>query len=183
VSFPPPIFLLRAYGPALAWGSSLSRTVLVEKAAVQQDSSQAQARESELARIVMPQGLWDDLMNHGTNAMMAIGKEILESQLKRGLSPTELEKLKSASRRTVTEVLPKNLVERAAISIYVKDFSTAELDAMIAFFNTPLGKKLQELMPELTREGDRLGHEMFVSHEKELMDRFEQEISQEFSRP
>jgi hypothetical protein len=160
------------------------QTVLAEKAAGGAgDPNQAQARESELARIVMPQGLWDDLMNHGTNAMIAIGKEILESQLKRGLSSAELEKLKSASRRTVTEILPKKLVEHAAVSIYVKHFSTAELDAIIAFYNTPLGKKLQELMPELAREGDQLGQETFVSHEKELMDRFQQEISKEFGRP
>jgi hypothetical protein len=45
------------------------------------------------------------------------------------------------------------------VPLYAKYFSEAEIDAMIAFYETPLGQKLVEVTPGIMREAYTLGQQ------------------------
>lgn len=43
--------------------------------------------------------------------------------------------------------------------IYIEEFTEAEIDQILAFYNTPVGKKMRDITPELTRKGMEIGQQ------------------------
>ncbi|SDL09783.1 hypothetical protein SAMN04488034_102277 [Salinimicrobium catena] len=43
--------------------------------------------------------------------------------------------------------------------IYTEKFTEEELDQILAFYNTPVGKKMRDITPELTKRGMEIGQE------------------------
>ncbi|SOC80386.1 hypothetical protein SAMN06296241_1935 [Salinimicrobium sediminis] len=43
--------------------------------------------------------------------------------------------------------------------IYTEEFTEAEIDQILAFYNTPVGQKMREITPELTRKGMEIGQQ------------------------
>ncbi|MDX1753918.1 MAG: DUF2059 domain-containing protein [Salinimicrobium sediminis] len=43
--------------------------------------------------------------------------------------------------------------------IYTEEFTEAEIDEILAFYNTPVGQKMREITPELTRKGMEIGQQ------------------------
>lgn len=56
----------------------------------------------------------------------------------------------SAAERALVGVEPE--AARAAADAYARAFTTAELRQLIAFYTTPLGRKLRERLPAITQE-------------------------------
>jgi len=50
----------------------------------------------------------------------------------------------------------KGLYKKMA-AIYTENFTEAELDKILAFYATPVGEKMVELTPEITRKGMEIG--------------------------
>ncbi|MFV8224437.1 DUF2059 domain-containing protein [Christiangramia aquimixticola] len=50
----------------------------------------------------------------------------------------------------------KGLYKKMAV-IYTESFTEAELDKILAFYATPVGEKMVELTPEITRKGMEIG--------------------------
>ena len=55
--------------------------------------------------------------------------------------------------------------------LYAEKFSAEEMDEIIKFYLTPLGKKLLKLNPELMQKGAMLGMEEAQKKQGMLMDR------------
>ena len=43
--------------------------------------------------------------------------------------------------------------------IYTEEFTEAEIDEILAFYHTPVGKKMRDITPELTRKGMEVGQQ------------------------
>lgn len=43
--------------------------------------------------------------------------------------------------------------------VYIDEFTEAEIDEILAFYNTPVGKKMRDVTPELTRKGMEIGQQ------------------------
>ena len=43
--------------------------------------------------------------------------------------------------------------------VYTEEFTEAEIDKILAFYNTPVGEKMREVTPELTRKGMQIGQQ------------------------
>lgn len=43
--------------------------------------------------------------------------------------------------------------------VYTEEFTEAEIDEILAFYHTPVGKKMREITPELTRKGMEIGQQ------------------------
>ncbi len=54
------------------------------------------------------------------------------------------------------ELRPADLIERV-VPVYARYFTAAELDAMIAFYQSPTGRKLAEVEPQIAKECMRIG--------------------------
>ena len=52
----------------------------------------------------------------------------------------------------------ESLYEQMA-KIYTEEFTEAEIDKILAFYHTPVGEKMREITPELTRKGMEVGQQ------------------------
>ncbi len=43
--------------------------------------------------------------------------------------------------------------------VYIEEFTEAEIDQILAFYYTPVGEKMREVTPELTRRGMEIGQQ------------------------
>lgn len=43
--------------------------------------------------------------------------------------------------------------------VYTEEFTEAEIDKILAFYHTPVGEKMREITPELTRKGMEIGQQ------------------------
>jgi uncharacterized protein len=43
--------------------------------------------------------------------------------------------------------------------VYIEEFTEAEIDEILKFYNTPVGEKMREVTPELTRKGMDIGQQ------------------------
>ncbi len=61
------------------------------------------------------------------------------------------------------------------VRLYADTFSRAELEELARFYQTPVGKKTIEKLPELTVQGARLGQQKVQAHIGELKDMINKE--------
>ncbi len=61
------------------------------------------------------------------------------------------------------------------VQMYTESFTADELDQLIAFYQTPLGRKTLEKLPELMRRGGELGRARVQAHLPELQTMIEAE--------
>jgi hypothetical protein len=59
--------------------------------------------------------------------------------------------------------------EGKVVAMYAGAFSEAEIRDLIAFYQTPTGKKMIQLGPQLTQQGAQLGAQVARENEDELM--------------
>ncbi|UTF58843.1 DUF2059 domain-containing protein [Gilvimarinus sp. DA14] len=59
------------------------------------------------------------------------------------------------------------------VVIYKKYFTDAEIEKLIEFYSSPVGKKAIEVMPQLFQEGSQVGMRIAQEHQAELMQMLE----------
>lgn len=69
----------------------------------------------------------------------------------------------------------------ALAKVYSEYFSIDELQALIAFYQTPVGKKLVNTRTELTRKTQKVGDELVKENEKEFIELIARHVNK-FSR-
>lgn len=63
--------------------------------------------------------------------------------------------------------------------IYSAKFSLAEINELIAFYKTPIGKKMAKLVPELSAEGAALGQQRVQSNLHVLRQMIQEEVAKQ----
>ena len=76
--------------------------------------------------------------------------ELLYRQSRADMSPKALKILEGEAAKLLEEIYPQ--VHEAAAAVISKNFSPDEIKAMIAFYQSPAGRKLVAIQPALTRE-------------------------------
>ncbi len=61
------------------------------------------------------------------------------------------------------------------IKMYTAAFTENELNEIAKFYNTPVGQKTLEKLPQLTMAGMQIGTKILKAHEKELVDQIKAE--------
>lgn len=59
--------------------------------------------------------------------------------------------------------------------IYIKYFTKEDLDKIIEFYNTPIGKKLAEKTPAITQESMKVGQKWGMKLSQRLLDRIKEQ--------
>lgn len=98
---------------------------------------------------------------------MAIGKQL--SQVVTAQMATILRRARPDIPQSVLDTLPAEVnavideniddFREAVVPLYNKHFTAAEIRDLIAFYNTPLGRKTVEVLPLLTAESVQLGQQ------------------------
>src|SRR5262245_49282971 len=80
--------------------------------------SKAELVTRDLVNLLVNDAMIGAITQQATDIAYTMGKQGLQSQLKRDLNVTEEEKLKSAIQRTMAEIFPKRLWQDALVPVY-----------------------------------------------------------------
>ena len=102
------------------------------------------------------------------------------SRQQQDLDPGIVEVLKDEVAQIMhDEFIANRFVNEMSYPIYHKYFTTAELKEMVAFYRTPTGSKMANLLPQLAQEGmlagQQHGQSLVPVIQKRLSARFEKE--------
>jgi hypothetical protein len=119
--------------------------------APQTEATRAETIARSLARLNADRAFYDVIIEYAETLLLPAMRTGVESALKRQLSSSDLEKLKSVIRRTALDVFPVKPFEDALTPVYTEHFTATELESLIAFYGTSLGQKLFLVTPLLTQ--------------------------------
>jgi len=135
-----------------------------EKTPTENSTKAALVASKELIQVM---GLKEQ-MSTGFDAMMPM----IQGQADQlNLSPEQQEKLIGIYKTWFTEDLDHDRMEKSIIRIYAQTFNEKELKELIAFYKTPLGKKVLEKTPELMETSALMGMDEATKNQGKLMER------------
>ena len=80
--------------------------------------------------------------------------------LSQALPPDRLAKLMTSFSQKLAATAPTSAVTDAAVPIYAKAFSMEDIQALIQFYESPLGKRVVKTLPQVAQESEQLGVQM-----------------------
>jgi hypothetical protein len=67
-----------------------------------------------------------------------------------------------------TKSMSYKVMEPQLADVYAKNYTKAEMQDLLTFYNTPTGKKSLEVAPKIASESVALGEQVMISHKAEL---------------
>lgn len=108
---------------------------------------------NELVRLITPRSMYDDMMRKMVDGMIPA----MSMQTGQAISDEKKTKLLLA----VNEAIPYDEMIQWNAQVYAELFTVDELDGLLRFYRTPIGKKLAKMQPELMgRVGQKMGQVM-----------------------
>lgn len=92
----------------------------------------------------------------GDNIAAAIKNQVRQV-MSRALQPDKLSQFMDAFSQKLSASAPSTEVTDAVVPIYARHFSTEEIQGLIQFYESPLGKKVVSAMPQVTQESETAG--------------------------
>jgi hypothetical protein len=122
-------------------------------------SRTAEESAAELARLSVELGSLDDALDRAAD--WAWGATVDAITLELGREPTEEERTRGRDilRGVIAEFVTPELWKESVARVYAEHFTAGELNEMIRFYDSPVGRKVLSLESELTDEVDGLFEE------------------------
>jgi uncharacterized protein len=80
--------------------------------------------------------------------------------LSQAMPPDRLAKLMDGFSQKMVTAAPASAITDAVIPIYARSFSTEDLQALIQFYESPIGQRVVKALPQVTRDSEELGVQM-----------------------
>lgn len=120
-----------------------------------------------------------------TRAMMATierqtrttSMEALKARYPR-ITPEQLERVNKISEESMRD-FPVDAMLDDMIPIYQKHLTGTDVDAMIAFYSSPTGKKLMQQLPQITQEAMQASNARVQKHIDAVLQRVEEMMKEE----
>ena len=94
-----------------------------------------------------------------------------------GATQAQLDKLNSVT-ETVFKDFPVDEIIDAIVPIYQKHLTKSDLEAVIAFYSSPVGQRLLKEQPAMMAEGMQAGQDVMVRRLPELEERLKTKVAQ-----
>lgn len=94
----------------------------------------------------------EDLNQYVTNQVHEV--------LGQALPPERLLKLMDTFKQKLATAMPPNRIIDAAVPIYAEAFSMEDIQALIQFYESPLGQRVVKALPRVAQESQRVGMQM-----------------------
>lgn len=88
------------------------------------------------------------------------------------------EKFKQVMKTFMGKYYTYELLKSKFAKLYADEFSESELKDLIAFYSSPIGKKLAEKLPSLSLKGMEIGMNTVKEHQEELQEMMKNAFSQ-----
>jgi len=92
----------------------------------------------------------------GENIAAAITNQVRQV-MSRAIKPDQLTQFMDAFSQKLTASAPSTAVTDAVVPIYASHFSTEDIQGLIKFYESPLGRKVVSSMPQVTQESETAG--------------------------
>lgn len=89
----------------------------------------------------------------------------------------ELKPYQGVIQKWAREIFASEEAKNAFATAYAETFSEAELRELIAFYRTPLGRRLAENQTALVLRGAEIGRRLADAHQAELMQRLQEAMA------
>lgn len=161
-------------------------TALTLQPAVSQESSDLKNRHElavrELIHLSINSQSLEEIYVQAASQASSAFQESIEPTLARPLTSDEKQRLYIFWYKKMKEMMPYEALEKMLIPIYMRTFTLDEVVGINEFYHTPLGARLLQLLPTLTRELGNAGEQLtskFTS-KKEWMNSTLKELRTEF---
>lgn len=101
-----------------------------------------------------------DMQGSGLIAARQAVKPMMERFKAQGLPPEALAEISEATELFFTKTFSDPELKKAMVKLYEQKFSPEELEEMLRFYETPVGRKALLAMPELMSEAAKIGQQM-----------------------
>jgi hypothetical protein len=132
---------------------------LVCAVAAAPDSHREAARE--LYRMMSPRETF-------ISGFSTVFKAQLEQMAKMGIEDSKIKRIEKASVAFAEKIADDPELEKRMVSIYVEAFSEQEIQELIRFYRTPIGRKALRKLPELFQKGAQVGQELALKHQPQF---------------
>jgi uncharacterized protein len=128
-------------------------------------------------------------MTHGLDIGMRIGKMFSDSiiasikRLHPDVSDIAIRDIEQASSDIVDRPSTRAKLVDAIVKLYAKYYTVTDIQGMIRFYGTPLGKKIIRIRPRLSQEAFQAGEDVFKPLRGELVDRIQQYLRRDHIDP
>ncbi len=110
------------------------------------------------------------LFNASMDAMMPV---IDQQAQQLGLNSTEKAELTQIYKDWLEQDLDQDYIFRQLGNIYAEAYTDAEMDALIQFYQSPVGQKSLRIMPEIMAKSSQLGMQEAQSKQQQLLNRLQ----------
>jgi len=95
----------------------------------------------------------------GDNISLYVTNQVRQV-LSQALPPDRLAKLMEGFSQKLAATAPTSAITDAAVPIYAKSFSMEDIQELIQFYESPLGKRVVKTLPQVAQESEQLGVQM-----------------------
>jgi uncharacterized protein len=95
----------------------------------------------------------------GENITQYVVNQVRQA-LSQALPPDRLAKFMEGFTQKLGAAAPSSAVTDAAVPLYAKSFSMEDIQGLIQFYESPLGKRVVKELPQVARESEELGVQM-----------------------
>ena len=92
----------------------------------------------------------------------------IQNMQRQGVSPAAIEEIRAAVTHWYNTEIKWDEIKPKLVDIYVKEFSEQELKELLAFYQTPTGKKSLVKLPALFQQGAAIGQQYFMGKQETL---------------
>lgn len=112
-------------------------------------------KEASIEKLFSTIGI-DQQMNSGFESMLPI---VDQMAVKLELSAVEKEELKSIYKDWFKNDIDRASIKTKIVKVYADTFSEQEINEIIIFYESPIGQRFLQVLPELTKLGAQIGME------------------------
>lgn len=119
-------------------------------------SRTAEEAAGELARLSVELGSLDDALDRAADWTWGATLDAVVLELGREPSEDEQSRGRAVLREVIGEFVTPDLWQESVARVYAEHFTAAELNEMVRFYGSPVGRKVLSLESDLTDEVDDL---------------------------
>jgi len=145
------------------------------------DSPEAREEKARaIVRLEIENGGLDERLDRGAELARAYSLDALKLELGRELTVDEQQAVLEIMRSVLGEYLTAEAWEGLLTEVYAGNFTAAELQEILAFFESPAGRKTLDLSDQLSAEIDEQADAMFEGRIDEFANRVDEELAKRF---
>jgi hypothetical protein len=145
------------------------------------DTPEARLEQARaLTAIEVESGALDSMLDEGAALAREATADLLMLELERQPTEDDLAQLEAVMRAGLAEFLTAELWQETVAKVYAENFTAAELQATMEFYQSPAGSKIMRLQRSLDAEVGKAVEAVLEPHSDEFSARIDTALAEKF---